>query len=1245
MLRRSLRTRGLERPSNYQGVNWDSPLAVGLQHFWPLDGLSHLQNLITNQPLTINPTSGYRFGEGDPVLGSTIILPSGGSSASMLISGLASIAAPWTFSFCWHRIDGPSSVHVMTSQPGSAVGVRGEQFSSTNALGYSTSGADLSSGILADTTRVQVITYVQRNDAVSTGCELYVDGILVATMATGAAALTLSRIGNYADSVGFPIYGKFGHIQVWNRSLSPSEVSIGFDPMTRWDTLWVPSYRAYKVVTSAQGLTLAHQASTAAVFVPAVALADSLATGTIASSATIFAATVTGGDVALTTATIAASSTVFSPSISLIPEIRAVASAHELSGTADSLTVQITALAGETILLMVKSFFAAGTATSDIDGSMTEAGSPVGTDGIGRLQAFYIQDATAGLHTLTFTPGTNNHYISLYAMALSNVVASGGMNVASVERSQTSTTPSTGNITTTARCILIGMMANANGATGDSNESSGSGWTEQLDDRPGTSFHNRDVQYRVSDAGTYNSDWTGAANVSWQMKVVAFEASSGTGPLTLTLPVIASTSVAFAPAMGMALALPTISAASTINQPSIATTLIAASIASGSTTNAPSIAGVNVLALAVISATLVIFTPQLALNVQLPFITRQDLAFSDSFDGAESLSDDWTVYNSTALPNVSKVSNQYHSGTLSTNNQNLWFNASRGRADWKLVQFPGAGEPDKEIIAYNIGVGPASSPADNLSGVDFAFCGLIVHFEDTSDADYEFLVIGRRSANATLESKQTLNGGSTVADEGANALGTGVTHGDIKLLLRSDNKLRWAWRPVGGGAWTDLDVGYGTGITAGGALTFPTEYARVGIIAYTFNTPAVAFVGTCEALLMTNESSLMVFPPTVAAGPLTLSLPTIASAATQFAPTVTPGAVTLAAPTISSGSSIFSASAIGSNNLAVAHLSSTASLFGPTLIPGEVALSLPTIGSGEVTRAPSLEVGSVTLMPPTIALGSEIFAPTVVLTLALPTIASTATTFTSELTHSVSLPTIAATTAVFQPILTTGNTIASAHIVSTVLLMPATVTGGAVTIEAAHISSGAVLFTPTVTASQAVEIPHLSTTAVIFTPELTYSLTTSTLASTATLFSPATSTSSALVTATISSSAALFLPTITTGEVSLVGVHIPTTAVLFVPSLALPVTAPTLVSTAALFTPSLAFGITLPLVDSVTTIFTPTFTLFTSLPTLVSTSVVNVATVGHEGFFPPNVLVTDQIVAQVNHDQLVTLAYTQTFEG
>ena len=235
--------------------------------------------------------------------------------------------------------------------------------------------------------------------------------------------------------------------------------------------------------------------------------------------------------------------------------------------------------------------------------------------------------------------------------------------------------------------------------------------------------------------------------------------------------------------------------------------------------------------------------------------------FTDYFVGDGPFAG-WIPFNDSALPNAQRVNDQYNSGEVSNANvaSTTWFNADRGRADWKLRPFPTTGTD--EYILFNVGVGPVSDPSLNLpylNGGQFAFAGLICADENTSLATYEFSVIGHRGSDAesTFENKRTVAGSSNpISDEGDNAVGIGVTHADIRLRLNAGNTIDWAYRAVGTEPWTPIQEGLAwEGSPGPGSITFSSNNVYIGIITYGFGfVPAGGdFVGTADAAVLLGE--------------------------------------------------------------------------------------------------------------------------------------------------------------------------------------------------------------------------------------------------------------------------------------------------------------------------------------------------------------------------------------------------------
>lgn len=137
-----------------------------------------------------------------------------------------------------------------------------------------------------------------------------------------------------------------------------------------------------------------------------------------------------------------------------------------------------------------------------------------------------------------------------------------------------------------------------------------------------------------------------------------------------------------------------------------------------------------------------------ALNLAtLPATVLLSGQFSDDFEaaGGNGPLTGWTAFNAAALPDVARVNGYYDSGVIDARGDTLWFNGSRGRADWKTRPIPVSGED--QYIFRGVGIGPAANPQANLSytgGGQYSFCGIVVHRLDTSGINYEFLVVGHR---------------------------------------------------------------------------------------------------------------------------------------------------------------------------------------------------------------------------------------------------------------------------------------------------------------------------------------------------------------------------------------------------------------------------------------------------------------------------------------------------------------------
>lgn len=221
------------------------------------------------------------------------------------------------------------------------------------------------------------------------------------------------------------------------------------------------------------------------------------------------------------------------------------------------------------------------------------------------------------------------------------------------------------------------------------------------------------------------------------------------------------------------------------------------------------------------------------------------VAVSDSFSGSGPLVG-YTTNNASAVPDVARANGRYRAVvTDNTNDVTLHFNNSQGRLDAKRVAFP------FEYIAYNIGIGTQSNSqtAPNPGGSPFMFAGIQVHVTSLPSRNSAHVVVGHRGgARFTIEGKNTVNGRSTVNDDGANVLPTG--RADIRIVGDSDRDLMVYWRqPNSNGAWIPYR---GTGRLPGNQANFGSE-VYIGLITYAFRTSSVPFVGTADRVQLVGE--------------------------------------------------------------------------------------------------------------------------------------------------------------------------------------------------------------------------------------------------------------------------------------------------------------------------------------------------------------------------------------------------------
>jgi len=219
---------------------------------------------------------------------------------------------------------------------------------------------------------------------------------------------------------------------------------------------------------------------------------------------------------------------------------------------------------------------------------------------------------------------------------------------------------------------------------------------------------------------------------------------------------------------------------------------------------------------------------------------------NDSFDSAGSDLVGYTTNNSASLPGVTQVSGHYAADLQSNaGNITLHYNGSQGRLDAKLTTFP------FEAIARNIGIETSvgTQTAPGTTNDPIIFCGMQAHVEDLTSINSAHMVAGHRGSNATytVEGKNTLNGSSTVTDEGNNAAPD--CRVDMRFIGNANNTITAYWQlpntniGVTPDSWSLYN---GTGSLANNAPTFGDQ-VYVGLITYAQDGDGVPFSGTCDS--------------------------------------------------------------------------------------------------------------------------------------------------------------------------------------------------------------------------------------------------------------------------------------------------------------------------------------------------------------------------------------------------------------
>jgi len=226
------------------------------------------------------------------------------------------------------------------------------------------------------------------------------------------------------------------------------------------------------------------------------------------------------------------------------------------------------------------------------------------------------------------------------------------------------------------------------------------------------------------------------------------------------------------------------------------------------------------------------------------------IVVTDTFEGNGPLLN-YITNNEASLPDVARVNGRYHANLVdNTNDVTLHFHNDQGRLDAKEVSFP------FEYIARNIGIGTAadSQQPPSSAGSPFMFAGIQIHVLDLDSRNSAHFVVGHRgSTSFTVEGKNTVNGSSSVNDDGANIVPGG--RADLRVVAQADRSLKWYWQtpnPDPGVQADNWNLYRGTGDFPGTQANFGAR-VYIGLITYAFRESSVPFVGTADSIELVGE--------------------------------------------------------------------------------------------------------------------------------------------------------------------------------------------------------------------------------------------------------------------------------------------------------------------------------------------------------------------------------------------------------
>lgn len=153
----------------------------------------------------------------------------------------------------------------------------------------------------------------------------------------------------------------------------------------------------------------------------------------------------------------------------------------------------------------------------------------------GAIYSSHLSNSLISGDTITFTTTTSVNAIVLAAYDVSGLQTI-SFDQATSSGQVTTSTPSSGNVTTTSASeILFGLLH----ATGT--PTAGSGYTT-LDHNATFTSHVFDSEYQiVSSTGTYAANWTGIPSQPTQAAIATFKGATGTAPVNTVAPAISGT--------------------------------------------------------------------------------------------------------------------------------------------------------------------------------------------------------------------------------------------------------------------------------------------------------------------------------------------------------------------------------------------------------------------------------------------------------------------------------------------------------------------------------------------------------------------------------------------------------------------------------------------------------------------------------------------------------------------------------